>query len=325
MSSKEKILALLEIARGKSISGQHIAKELNLSRNAVWKSIKELEKDGYKIDAVRNKGYCLCEDNDILSVQGILPFLKDNDHGSNIIIYDNLQSTNYTAKELALKDNSHGSIILANSQTQGKGRYGRDFYSPAGYGIYMSIILNSSQFTLNPPTLITAFAALCVCEAIETLTKKNPSIKWVNDIYLDKKKICGILTEAITSFETGNIEWIVVGIGINFSTPANIFPDNLNEIAGSIFSDQHPNITRNRLIAEIANRIFDLDYHNNKNGLLAEYKRRLMMLGEKITIIEQKRNYEVTAMDIDSNGALIVKDNSGELKTLCSGEISIKL
>ena len=323
MSTKKLVLELLERERGKSISGEHLAEQLNVSRNTIWKAIKELEKDGYKITAATNKGYCFCESNDILSVQGLFPFLSAKENFNNIYVYDSLASTNKTAKEMAIAGAKQGTVIIADHQTAGKGRYGRDFFSPQSSGIYMSFILRPTKLSFDSPTAITAFAAVSVCQAIETLTSKSPQIKWVNDIFLDEKKICGILTEAVTDFESGTIQWIVVGIGINFATPTTGFPEGLKEIAGSIFSADHPTITRNHLAAEVINRIMACENQIEDKEMFSEYRKRLMMLGEKITVTGVNESFEAIAVDIDDIGRLEVRKSTGEMLILSAGEVSI--
>ena len=322
MKTKQHILALLENNRGQSISGEQIAGKLGLSRNAVWKAIKELRSDGYKIEAVTNKGYCLCADNDILSVQGILPFLKDKDVGENIMIFETLESTNKTAKELSISGAKHGTVVLARSQTAGRGRYARQFHSPPG-GIYLSFILHPDRLSLETPTLITAIAAVAVCRAVETVATDSPRIKWVNDIFSNGKKICGILTEAVTDFESGNIQWVVVGIGVNFNTKRQDIPKDLRGIIGSIFAEGNPIVTRNQLVGEIINQVLCGTTYGREQ-ILCEYKKRLMMLGEQITVVSKKETYRATAMDIDGSGHLIVKKENDEICTLSGGEISIK-
>jgi BirA family biotin operon repressor/biotin-[acetyl-CoA-carboxylase] ligase len=324
MSTKKSILALLEMNRGQSISGEHIAKKLNISRNAVWKAVKELEKDGYQINATTSKGYCLCDNNDILSVQGIIPFLSKNVISDKIFVYSSLESTNKTAKEMALSEAEHGTVIIADGQTAGRGRYGRGFFSPSGDGIYMSIILHPSKLSFNTPTLVTSFAAVAVCEAIESISEKTPKIKWVNDIFVEEKKICGILTEAVTDYESGIAQWIVVGIGINFRNSTIDFPEELRGIAGAVFSDEKPSTTRNHLAGDIINRVLASEKSDNEKEMLNEYKKRLMMLGERISIISTKSPYEAIALDIDDAGHLIVKKDDGQILTLSSGEISIR-
>ena len=323
MSTKKYVLELLESKRGQSISGEHIAEQLNVTRNAVWKAVKELEKDGYKIKAVPKKGYCLREDNDILSVQGMLPFLFDERISGRINIHASLESTNKTAKESAISGAEHGTIIIADYQTAGKGRYGRSFFSPPGHGIYMSFCLRPAQQRwITAPTLVTSHAAVSVCEAVETTTGKMPKIKWVNDIFLDGKKICGILTEAVTDFESGNLQWIVVGVGINFITPETGYPEDIRHTAGSVFSENKPTVTRNQLAAEIVNRM--LMFENQcADTMLIRYKKRLMMLGKKVVINGLSGHFDATIIDIDDIGRLIVKKDDGEILSLNSGEVSL--
>jgi BirA family biotin operon repressor/biotin-[acetyl-CoA-carboxylase] ligase len=325
VSVKKYVLELLENKRGQNISGAHIAEQLNVTRNSVWKAVKELEKAGYRINAVTNKGYCLCDDNDILSVQGMLPFLSDRAVSNKIKIYDSLESTNKTAKELAISGAEHGTIVISDCQTVGKGRYNRNFFSMSGHGIYMSFILRPNQrHWIDVPTLVTSYAAVSVCRAIEKTTGKTPQIKWVNDIFIDGKKVCGILTEGVTDLESGNMQWIVVGIGINFISPDTGFPEDIKHIAGSVFSEDKPTITRNRLAAEVINLILDIENSSDSKTMLIEYKKRLMMIGKKIVVSRlNEPSFEAVAIDIDEEGRLIIRKGDGDVISLFSGEISI--
>lgn len=323
MNTKEHVLALLEGKRGENVSGETIAGQLKISRNAVWKAVKELKKDGYSIEAVTNRGYCLVDDNDILSIQGMLPFLHTGDQAEKINVYSSLETTNKTAKEMAMSGAPHGTVVIADHQTAGLGRYGRQFFSPPG-GIYMSCVLYPAELSIQTPTLVTAFAAISVCEAIETVTGKSPQIKWVNDIYLDGKKICGILTEAVTDFESGNIQWIVAGIGVNFAT--RDFPKELQALAGSVYGNEQTTVTRNRLAAEIINRFVRSD--NNlcdEQEVIHQYKKRLFMIGKTVFVTDQEDNYEATAVDVDHIGRLIVEKKDGARRSLSAGEINIKI
>ena len=325
-STKEWVLQLLESQKGQSISGEYIANQLQVSRSAVWKAVKELEKDGYKIQAITNRGYRLSDENDILSIQGMLPFLADDEAHHKISIYHSIESTNKTAKELAISGAEHGTIIIADHQSAGRGRFNRSFYSPTGKGIYISFIFRPSRNNLVAnPTLITAFAAVKVCEAIEATTGKSPQIKWVNDIFLDGKKICGILTEAVTDFETNNLQWVVLGIGINFTIPEEGFPKEIEETAGAIFSDEKPTITRNRLISELINGILSFEDERIKESIFLKYKERLFILGKGITVTESNGlSFEATAVDIDSTGRLIVEKENGERLSLSTGEVKLR-
>ena len=324
MSTKYRILELLEQNRGDSISGERLAGILNVSRNAVWKAVKELEKEGYSIEAVTNKGYRLSDQNDIVSIQGIKPFLSPQSklYAENIKIYKILESTNKTAKEMAVAGAEHGTVIIADSQTKGRGRYSRSYFSPSG-GLYMSIILRPEVLNFENPTSVTAFAAVAVCEAIESISEKTPKIKWVNDILIDGKKVCGILTEAVTDFESGSLDWIVLGIGINVYIKTEDFPDDLQTSATSIFPNEKMFGVRNKLSAEIINRILGYDITPREAEIFRKYKNRLAMLGNQVTVIQNKNEYKAAVIDIDAAGHLVVKNENGEIITVSSGEIRV--
>ena len=324
MSTKNRILELLEQQRGESISGEHLAGLLSISRNAVWKAVKELQKDGYNIVAVTNKGYCLSDENDIVSIPGIKPFLSPQSqlYANKIHIYKSLESTNKTAKEMAVAGAEHGTVIISDCQTMGRGRYSRNFFSPSG-GLYISIVLRPEVLHFENPTAVTAFAAVSVCEAIESISQKAPQIKWVNDVFIDGKKVCGILTEAVTDFESGGLEWVVLGIGINVYIRTEDFPDDLQHSATSIYPDENMPGMRNKLSAEIINRILGFETLPSEKEIFEKYKKRLMVLGKEITVIQNQMEYKATAIDVDSDGHLIVKNENGEIITVSSGEIRI--
>jgi len=211
-------------------------------------------------------------------------------------------------------------VILAERQTAGKGRDNKSFFSPPGSGLYMSIILDSDKLGFNNLTAITAYAALCVCETIENICNLKPQIKWVNDIFLNGKKICGILTEAITEFE--NTSKIILGIGINITTKTKDFPKSLQNIAGSLYPDGESPVTRDFLAAEIIKRILCEEKLNEKH-LFEKYKRRLFMLNTTVTVIEGNDEYLAKVLDINDCGHLIIKTGQGAIKTLISGEIKV--
>ena len=236
--------------------------------------------------------------------------------GHIILAAPSLESTNDTAKNM--QNPGHGGVIMADSQTAGRGRHGRSFFSPPGCGIYMSVILRPAQMQLDNLALVTPMAAVAVCEAIEATTAKAPGIKWVNDVLLDGKKICGILTETVPG-APGEISHIVVGIGVNFAMPPGGFPEDIAHIAGALF--EVPDISRNQLAAEIINRL--LSHENTAHRIAAAYKKRLLVLRKRVLVTSPGVTYEATALDIDSNGGLIVQKDNGEILTLATGEISI--
>lgn len=325
MNTKDRILEELEARHGESVSGEQMASELGISRNAVWKAVKQLQTDGYDIIAARNRGYALSDENDVLSARGIERYLSlpMKAYAKRIKIYDSLESTNKSAKEMAISGAEHGTVVIADAQTAGRGRYSRKFFSKRGDGLYMSMILRPEMLSYDDPTALTACAAVAVCEAIEAVTEREPRIKWVNDVYVDGKKVCGILTEAVSDFESGCLEWIVLGIGINVYVREEDFPIELRDTAASLCRGKKMFDTRNRLCAEIMNKILDPNMRHGEKEMFKKYKERLM-LGREITVIQNNDEYGALALDIDEKGRLIVKKENGELATLSSGEISIR-
>lgn len=323
MTVKEYVLNQLEENRGHPLSGEAVARALSVSRAAVWKAVHALKAEGYHIEAVTNQGYTLCADNDLLSAQGIQPFLNTSTGAREIRVYPCVPSTNQEAKRMALDGAAQGSAVLAEEQSAGRGRMGRSFYSPRGSGLYISVILRPRTDASNA-VLVTTAAAVAVCRAIETTAGKQPVIKWVNDLYLNEKKICGILTEAVTNFETGVIESVVVGIGINFKGRPEQLPKELRQSAGFLFAEESPAAARNRLAAAIINQLCALCDTLEARAFLTEYRSRSMIIGERIRFLRSNRWSEATAVDIDENGGLIIEKADGMRETLSSGEVSIR-
>ncbi len=325
MKIKDQVLKLLEENKGSALSGEAIAKSLSVSRNAVWKSIKLLKQEGYSISATTNRGYCLEIDNDILSKQSIEGHLSKLSRHCSITVYKSLPSTNSLLKAMAAEGAPEGSVIISEEQTAGRGRLGRSFYSPTGTGIYMSILL-IPKFSIHKALFITTAAAVAVARAIEKVfPQKEARIKWVNDIYCDNKKVCGILTESSLDFEGGSFEYAILGIGINVTSPKEDFPEELKNIATSLCStDSYTSGARSLLAAEILNSFYELYEHLEDESLLREYKSRSLLIGEKITILSREGSIPALALDIDEEFRLKVQLEDGSIKALNSGEVSIR-
>lgn len=319
METKEKIIQLLEEHRGEAISGQDIADTLSLTRAAVWKVIKQLEKQGYPIHATSGKGYILSDDSDILSEQGIRQYLLAPYNNSDIYIFDEVASTNTTMKELVSKDARHYTMVIANAQKEGRGRFNRSFYSPKNTGIYMTLLLKDRR-SIQDATMITMIAAIAVSRVIEQYSDSKPMIKWVNDILIDAKKAVGILSEAIIDFESGMSNAIVLGIGINTTTLTQDFPEDIQNIVTSLSNVQ---VERNRIIAAVANEVYQLYEEQNVALIHNEYRDRSCVMHKWITFIRNKQKYEGFVEDIDEHGHLVIRIG-GERHILSSGEISIQ-
>ena len=320
---KSKVLKVLEENKGRTVSGAEIAKTLNLSRTSIWKAINLLRDDGYTINAVTNKGYSLEDNTDIISKEGISLYLNKDFSNVDIYIYKTTSSTNEVAKKLALSGAKHGTVVISEEQTQGKGRMGRSFYSPANTGIYMSIILRPT-LTAMDSVLITTSSSVAICDAIHKVTGIECQIKWINDIYINNKKIGGILTEASTNFESGTIDYLILGIGINFNNPKDDFPDNLKEIAGSLYKGNSNGINRNMLCAEILNNILSIIPKIKDFDFISEYKKRSIILNQEIMYISGGIYSKGKAIDINNDGSLVIKHDDGSIKILNSGEVSIR-
>lgn len=318
MNTKQQILALLSAQTDRFVSGEEIAKTLNVSRSAVWKSINSLRNDGYVINAVENRGYMLSIPVDVISANEIRQLVGKPQY---IDVYKTIASTNETAKQYAQSGKGEG-VIIASAQTGGKGRLGRSFFSPSDSGIYMSFLLRPS-YPAEKAVSLTTMAAVAVAESIEEIAGVSADIKWVNDVYVGGKKASGILTEAAISMETGTLDYAIVGIGINVYPPKNGFPTDIENIAGFLLPTLK-NGTKNKLIASIINRFFEY-YTSQKTDYVSKYRRRSFVIGKQISVISGDNKRNAIALDVDENCRLKVRYENGELATLSSGEISVRL
>ena len=328
MSTKSKVLNILESKRGKAVSGQDLAEQMGISRTAINKAVKALRKEGFPIMASPRRGYTLSDQSDVLSIPAIRTHLSPETDRIPIELFRSVTSTNDKARELATFGPAipARAVVLANEQTAGRGRLGRSFYSPADTGIYMSFLIKP-EFDITHAGLITTAAATAVVAAIKKLTGMDAEIKWVNDVFFNGKKICGILTEAVSDFESGQIQYLVVGIGINCSTKK--FPKELAGTGGSLTEENEP-FFRNALVAEVINHFIPLTYHLEEREFLPYYREHSMVIGKKITVYRggldsNSEGQLATAEGIDDNGGLMVRYSDGIKETLATGEISIRL
>ena len=312
MPLKDELLKALEAHREEPLSGQALARRFSVSRTAVWKAVNELRARGYGIESAPNRGYQLARDDDHLSQAAIGRFLSEP---LPVHVFDSVDSTLNEAKRRVADDAEKRFLIAADFQTAGRGRRGRAFYSPKGTGLYLAIAM-PLQTPAEAAPGVTAYAAVCVCKAIEALTGKQGEIKWVNDVFLDGKKICGILTEASASLESGMIESVCIGIGVNVY-PCDL-PDELKDIVGFVKPGAP---IRNQLAAEITNEL--LDYERNKSRFIDDYRARSLSIGRRVCCTVGNETFTATALDIDPLGGLIVQPDGGQKRTLYSGEAKL--
>ena len=261
---------------------------------------------------------------DIISKEGIYASLsKISKNKFNITVLEKTESTNLLLKSMALNGAEEGSVVVAGEQTAGIGRMGRSFFSPGNTGIYISILLKPD---INPgkSVLITTAAAVAVCRALEKNGVTNTGIKWVNDIYIDGKKICGILTQGSIDPRSNKLNFAILGIGINVYRPENDFPDEIKNIADAVFKEKKENI-RNRLIADILSAFYDIYSDLSKTAFIDEYISKSIVIGKNVDVITASQVKTATVLGIDKNCKLHIQYDDGTESFLDSGEISIKI
>ena len=317
MALRDDLLAELEKRRGEDVSGQALAERFGVSRSAVWKAVNALRAAGFEISSTPNRGYRLRAEDDRLSAAGVRAALGETCAGLRVRVYETLDSTNQEAKRLLAAGEPCPMLLLAEEQTAGRGRRGRGFYSPAGEGLYMTLALQP-RAALSQATLLTAAAAVAVAQAVEALTALACQIKWVNDVYLDGKKLCGILTEASGSFEADALSSVCAGIGVNVRT--RDFPE---ELAGRACSLWPRAVSRNRLAAEIAVRLLNFAADLGARDFLEEYRRRSLVLGKAVTFTRGGGERRALAVGIGENGELIVRYDDGREEALNAGEVRL--
>lgn len=336
MTIKDQVLLLLENHRGDFFSGQDIAEQLSVTRAGVWKAVKALQKEGYAIEAVNNKGYTLQKAPDVLSAAFIEENLKKAGISLVIQVEKKVDSTNNVLKQYAAEGEKRDMVLLAEEQSAGRGRRGRSFYSPEETGIYMSLLLHPD---VGPEegTMLTTLTAAAAAKAIEKIAGEPVQIKWVNDVWMRGRKISGILTEGSASLEEGKLEYVIVGIGINIYEPEGGFPEEIKDVAGAVFAtDIQKENLRNCLAAEFL--INFMDYYKTfpSKDYLEEYRKRSFAIGKRVRIITPggtpKEEQETGAdreyaqvLGIDDACHLKVQYDDGTIEFLSSGEISIKM
>lgn len=323
MTTKEKILELFESNRDIYFSGEDIAQKLSVSRGAVWKAVKALQKDGYAIGAVTNRGYCLSNQTDILSALGIKKYLRPELCDMDISIIPTTTSSNAEIRDKANNGAPEWHMLLANEQTSGRGRIGRSFFSPKDTGIYMSLLLRPRNYSAEQSVRITTMAAVAVCEAIEKISNERAEIKWVNDIFVRKKKVCGILTEGAFDIESGLLEYAVLGIGINIYEPENGFPEELKSIAGAVFQ-VHQGDAKNRFVSQFLNRFYEYYTASHQADYVEKYRSRSFVIGRQVRLQSAIQSKSATVLGIDDQCRLQVKYDDGTEGIYSSGEISVR-
>ncbi len=306
------ILELLNKEKGNYISGQMMSDQLQVSRTTISKHVKKLIDKGYDIKSSTRKGYCLNKDSDIIFINHI----QDNipDFYKTIEYYDNVPSTNNLMKNTKYRQ---GDVVIAENQSSGRGRNDRTFYSPKEKGLYFSFVIEP-QLTVYDSLKITAICAVSLIKTIMKNYPLEPSIKWVNDIILNNKKVAGILCEAALEMNTAQIQKMVIGIGLNVHK--QVFPDNLKDIATSLENEYDKFVEREKLVIDFLNYFYE-DYKNL--SFIDDYKKYSCILHQNIMVYQNNESYKAYVLDINDDASLkVLVDN--EEKMLNSGEITIR-
>jgi BirA family biotin operon repressor/biotin-[acetyl-CoA-carboxylase] ligase len=316
---KRKILKTLR-DDGDWVSGAKLGKDIGISRAAIWKHIIKLRSEGYKINSSPRQGYLLISAPDRLFPEEIEEKLKTHTLGSNIVYYEKINSTQQVAGELATAGADEGTIVIAESQTCGHGRIGRSWWSPPG-GVYFSVVLRPD---LKPAEAVkfTLVAGVSVARAIAKLTNLEPKLKWPNDIIINGKKAGGILTEM--NAEMDRINYIVIGIGINVNTRRARFPKEIAGIATSLREECGKKVSRVRLLQEILAQLesFYEDFKLLGFGPIRErWKALSNTIGARVSTSSGGKQTEGEAIDIDGDGALILRKANGALERVIAGDV----
>ena len=321
MLIKDRVLEALEANRGEYFSGEALAGKLQVSRSAVWKAISQLRESGYPIDAVSNRGYCLRAESAILSPQSIAQYLTVP--GLAVEVQPVVTSTNTLLRQQAEAGAPEGTVLAAVTQTAGKGRRDHSFFSPPDSGLYLSFLLRP-ELAAQEALALTTCAAASVALAIEDCAGVDAQIKWVNDVFCRGKKVCGILTEAALDLETGGLQYAIVGIGVNLFPPEGGFPPELNE-AGAVFDSKPQGLeSRSQLAGSILNHFFSFYPNLAEKPFFGDYRKRSLVLGQPITILERGQTRPAVALDLEEDFSLRVREEDGTVRCLSSGEVSVR-
>ncbi|MBI4707517.1 MAG: biotin--[acetyl-CoA-carboxylase] ligase [Candidatus Omnitrophica bacterium] len=313
---QEKILDFLRKEDG-YFSGDQLSHKLGITRQALWKHIQELRDAGYEIVAVPHLGYRLDSAPDRLFAAEVLSGLKTKFFGRKIYYYDALSSTMDVAVELGMKSAADGALIIAETQTKGRGRLGRIWFSPKHKGIYLSIILRP-KILPNQASLLTLLAAVSICEAVKDACNLDLQIKWPNDLLIGNKKIGGILTEL--NAEIDKVNFVVIGLGLNVNNDLKALVSQ----ATSLKEEKKEEVNRVKLLQEILLKMEEnylLLQDKGRGKILEKWRHYNITLGRRIKVYCQKQHIEGDAVDIDTDGGLLVRRDTGVIERVLSGDV----
>jgi BirA family transcriptional regulator, biotin operon repressor / biotin---[acetyl-CoA-carboxylase] ligase len=323
----EKIVRLLKSHKSEFLSGQELSRSLHLSRGAVWKNIKKLQSLGYKIQSKQNAGYKLISQTDLLLPWEVNDGLQTEILGRKIYHFDTIDSTQNFALKLASNSYENGSLVIAQRQTQGRGRQNRKWISPKG-GIWLSILLKPDS-EVTQTSLFPMITSLALAIAIEKVLELKPKLKWPNDVTLNGKKVAGILVDA--SVESNQIDYIIIGVGINFQiAPRDINrliknKDNFYDVTTLLHKKEKGDATP--LLQTFLLELEQL-YHrlmmNSLHGIKKEWEKRSSTIGRNVTVATPSGKVKGKAMGIDDDGALVISCG-GNIRRLLVGDVFYRI
>lgn len=317
----EVILQLLRDHSSESLSGEEISRRLKVSRTAVWKRIQSLRRLGYEIEASTRSGYRLIGSPDLLTPSEIKPFLETEWIGKTVHYFQTLDSTNSKAYQLALNGAEEGEVVISESQEGGRGRLGRQWFSPAFLNLYLSVILRPNILP-HQASLITLMAAVATADAIREFSALLPLIKWPNDILLRDRKVAGLLNEIHS--EIDRIHFVVLGIGVNLNTDENMFSKEIQATATSLKIEMGHTISRKGFLQSLLRRLerwYSIFLEEGNAVILKAWRDRARVEGRRVKVTSFGETLAGTAIDVDSDGALILQTEDGERKRVVAGDI----
>ena len=320
----ERILQLLKERSPDFLSGEEMGRLLNVSRAAVWKKVRGLKALGYEIEATTRSGYRLTRSPDLLTPAEVGPILKTEWIGGKIHHFETLDSTNSTAYQLAMEGAREGELVIAESQRKGRGRLGREWFSPPFLNVYLSVILRP-KIPPQQASLITLMAAVATSDAIEKFSGLHPSIKWPNDILLGNRKVAGLLNEIHS--ETDRIHFVVLGIGVNLNVDTETMPEEIRKSATSVKEEAGQAVSRKAFLQCLLSEVekwYSVFLKEGGGAIVRAWGERARIEGKAVKVTSFGETLAGTAVGIDPYGALLLKTESGEQKRVVAGDVSYR-
>jgi BirA family biotin operon repressor/biotin-[acetyl-CoA-carboxylase] ligase len=317
----EEILRLLRGHSSGFLSGEEISRRLRVTRTAVWKRVEQLRSLGYEIKATPRAGYRLIRSPDLLIPSEINPLLETKWIGKKIHLFETVDSTNTKAYEFALQGAREGEVVVAESQKKGRGRLGREWFSPPFSNLYLSVILRP-KIPPHQASLITLMAAVATAEALRKFSGLDPRIKWPNDVLLNDRKVAGLLNEIHS--EADRIHFVILGIGINLNMDASMVSKEIRSRATSLKIETGQTISRKAFLKTLLEELetwYEVFLEEGGTIILKAWRDRARIQGKQVNVTSFGETLRGVAIDVDSDGALILETETGERKRVVAGDV----